>query len=72
MLIVSQGNFEGMEQSKILHSICELSEKKLDTNQDIMTKEIDEYIDKTMLEMNIALEELRLSFEDEIKGLGMY
>ena len=69
--IVSQGNYEGMEQRKIQQSIYQLSEKKLESNQAIMMKEIEDYIDKTMLEMHIALEELKLSFEDEIKGLGM-
>jgi hypothetical protein len=34
-------------------------------------KEIEDYIDKNMNEMHKALEELRISFEDEIKGLGM-
>jgi len=61
-----------MEQSTILQSIYELSEKKLESNQLIIMKEIEDYIDKSMLEMHIALEELKVSFEDEIKGLGMF
>ncbi len=67
---MSHGKYEGMEKSEILQSICELSEKKLESNQAIMMKEIEDYIDKNMNEMHKALEELKFSFEEEIKGLG--
>jgi hypothetical protein len=42
----------------------------LESNQAGMMKEIEDYIDKNMNEMHKALEELRVSIEDELKGLG--
>ncbi len=68
---MSQGQYDGKEKSEILQSIFALSEKKLVSNQTIMMKDIEEYIDKNITEMHKALDELRLSFEDEIKGLGL-
>lgn len=67
---MSQGKYDGMEKSQILQSICELSEKKFESNTAIMMREIEDYTDKNIREMNKALEELKLSYEDEIKGLG--
>jgi len=34
-----------------------------------MLKEIEEYIEKNMAEMQKALEELKISFEDEINSM---
>jgi hypothetical protein len=34
-----------------------------------MMREIEEYIEKNMAEMHKSLEELRISFEDEIKSV---
>lgn len=51
----------------------ELSEKKKKNNQVIMMKEIEDFIEKNMNEMHKALDELRISFEDEIEGVnGIY
>jgi hypothetical protein len=47
----------------------ELSEKKAKSLQAIMMREIEEYIEKNMAEMHKSLEELRISFEDEIKSV---
>lgn len=45
----------------------ELSEKKMKNTQIFMMKEIEDFIEKNMAEMHKALDELRVSFEDEIK-----
>ncbi len=47
----------------------ELSEKKIKSTQIIMMKEIEDFIEKNMAEMHKALDELRISFEDEIKSV---
>ncbi len=47
----------------------ELSEKKVKSTQALMMKEIEDFIEKNMDEMHKALEELRISFEDEIKSV---
>ena len=47
----------------------ELSEKKYKNAQSTMMKEIEDFIEKNMDEMNKALEELRISFEDEINSV---
>jgi hypothetical protein len=69
---VSQGKYDGMDKNDILQSICELSEKKFESSQAVKMKEIEDYIDKNMKEMHKALDELKLSFEDEMRGLGKY
>ena len=58
-----------VKQHEILKGIMELSENKLKTAQAIMTKEIEDFIEKNMDEMHKALEELRISFEEEIKSV---
>lgn len=51
----------------------ELSEKKTKTYHDLMAKEIEDSIEKNMTEMNKALEELKISFEEEIISVdGIY
>ena len=45
--------------------ILEHSERQLKMNQDQMQKEIDEFIEKSIKEMNDAIEELRLSYQAE-------
>ena len=45
----------------------ELSEKKAKSIQSFMIREIDEFVEKNMIEMQKGLDELRISFEDEIK-----
>jgi len=47
----------------------ELSEKKAKSLQLIMMREIDDYVEKNIAEMNKSLDELRISFEDEIKSV---
>ncbi len=47
----------------------ELSEKKAKSLHLIMMREIDDYVEKNTAEMNKSLEELRISFEDEIKSV---
>jgi hypothetical protein len=58
-----------VQQNEILKGIMELSEKKVKSTQALMMKEIEDFIEKNMDEMHKALEELRISFEDEIKSV---
>ena len=46
-----------------------LSEQRLKSNQAFMMNEISDFIDKNMKEMYIALDELKISFEEEIKNV---
>lgn len=46
-----------------------LSEQKVKNNQALMAKEIEDFIDKNMKQMYDALEELRASFEEEIRSI---
>lgn len=46
-----------------------LSERKLKANQIIMMNEIEEFIEKNINDMHKALDELKISFEDEINNL---
>jgi hypothetical protein len=66
---VSEGTYDDTNKNEIIKSIYELSEKKFQSSQAIMMKEIEDYIDKSMSEMHMALEELRFSYEDELRGL---
>lgn len=56
-----------MQQNEILKGIMKLSEKKVKKNQVLMMKEIEDYIEKNLNEMHMALEELKISFKEEIK-----
>ncbi len=47
----------------------DLRENKIKTEQILMTKEIEDYIEKSMKEMLKALEELRKSFNDELRNV---
>jgi hypothetical protein len=46
-----------------------LSEKKVKCQQMTMANEIEAFVEKNMMEMHKALDELRSSFEEEINSL---
>ena len=56
-------------ENEIIKNIIELSEKKVLNNQLQMQKEIEDYIMKNMEEMYKGLEQLKISFEEEIKTM---
>jgi hypothetical protein len=66
--IVNGGNIYNHE-NEIIKNIIELSEKKVLNNQLIMQKEIEDYLTANMEEMYKGLEQLKLSFEEEIKTM---
>jgi hypothetical protein len=66
---VSGGRHEDDEQKEILNHIMYLSEKKVKNQQMSMANEIEAFIEKNMMEMHKALDELRSSFEEEINSL---
>jgi hypothetical protein len=47
----------------------ELSERKMQTTQVLMTREIEDFIERHVKETQDALDELRISFEMEIKNV---
>jgi hypothetical protein len=57
------------DQKEIINHIMYLSERKVKSQQINMANEIEVFIEKNMMEMHKALEELRASFEEEIKSL---
>lgn len=61
IIVLSQNKTE----QDIMIDILEHSERQLKMNQDQMQKEIDEFIEKSIKEMNDAIEELRLSYQAE-------
>lgn len=63
------GKDSNNQESEILKDIIALSEHTVKSNQLNMTNEIENYIENNMKEMFGALEELRLSFDDEIKSV---
>jgi hypothetical protein len=52
-----------------MNSILQLSEKKIQSSQSLMMNEIVDFISKNMNEMHKALDELKLSYEEEIKSV---
>ena len=60
-LVISQNKSE----KDILADILEHSERQLKINQDFMQKEIDDFNSKCVKEMNDAIDEVRLSYQDE-------
>ena len=66
--IVNNNNIYNHE-NEIIKNIIELSEKKVLNNQLQMQKEIEDYLTKNMEEMYKGLEQLKLSFEEEIKTM---
>ena len=61
IIVLSQNKTE----QDIMIDILEHSERQLKMNQDQMQKEMDEFIEKSIKEMNDAIEELRLSYQAE-------
>ncbi len=63
-----------ISQEKV-DSFSDVVDEKINSNlvkqdsQSQMLKEIEEYIEKNMAEMHKALEELKISFEDEINSM---
>ncbi len=54
-------------ENEIIKNIIEYTEKKVFNNQLLMQKEIEDYMTNNMEEMYKALEQLKTSFEEEIK-----
>jgi len=54
-------------EKEILFDILEHSEKQMKINQEFMQKEIDVFVNKSVKEMNDAIDELRMSYLEDIK-----
>ena len=71
LLLKEANNYNHLynNENEIIKNIIELSEKKVLNNQLQMQKEIEDYIMKNMEEMYKGLEQLKISFEEEIKTM---
>jgi hypothetical protein len=58
---------QGVSQKEVLLDILEHSERQMKINQELMQKEIDDFISKSIKEMNDAIDELRLSYLEDLK-----
>ena len=68
-LVLSQGKSE----KDVLLDILEHNEKQMKINQELMQKEIDDFVQKSIKEMNDAVDELRISYLDDLKEVdGKY
>jgi hypothetical protein len=58
---------QGISEKDVLMDILEHSERQMKKNQELMQREIDDFINKSIKEMNDAIDELRLSYLDDLK-----
>lgn len=58
---------QGVREKDVLLDILEHSERQMKINQELMQKEIDEFVSKSIKEMNDAIDELRISYLEDLK-----
>lgn len=58
---------QGVSEKEVLLDILEHSERQIKINHELMQKEIDDFITKSVKEMNDAIDELRLSYLEDLK-----
>jgi len=69
IIIESLSNNQNVTESDIMKDILEYSEKQMKLNQDKMQKEIDDFMNKNIREMNEAVEEIRFSYTEDMKDI---
>lgn len=58
---------KGVSEKDVLLDILEHSERQMKNYQEQMQKEIDDFINKSIKEMNDAIDELRISYMEDLK-----
>jgi len=66
-IVVESLVMQGKSEKDVLLDILEHSERQMKINQELMQKEIDDFVNKSIKEMNDAIDELRLSYMEDLK-----
>ena len=69
MYYITLASTQNKQQFDIMKDILEYSEKQTKINQEKMQMEIDEYTSKTIKEMNEAVEEIKFSYNEDMKDI---